>query len=133
MMMKNEKPKVFVIDDSPSIVIFLENYLSGKFEVTSFNNASDAIDHMAAGELPDLVLTDYYMSSDKNGMDVIKELKGIKDQLPIVVLSGSCDIMLKIECIAQGADDFVEKPFNPKELIARIERRLTKHAASISA
>lgn len=120
------KKTILLIDDSQMILNFLKVYLSKEYHVLSFNKASAALDYLInyKGPLPDLVLSDYHMPKDLSGLDVIKSMRKYFPVMPVVILSGSCDVDERIECIASGAYDFIEKPFNPRELDARIEKAL---------
>lgn len=120
------KPFIVLIDDSQYILDFLANYLNKRFEVMTYTKGSEAINDIASCKInPDVVVTDFNMPNDYSGIRVLEELGEIGN-VPSIVLSGSCDIHEKIRCINIGAQDFVEKPFNPRELEARINRVLAR-------
>jgi DNA-binding NtrC family response regulator len=119
------KPRITVIDDSQMIINFLEIFLSNKFDLRTYHKGSEAISDILSEKYhPDCVITDYNMPNDMSGPDVIDEIKRIRPNLPVMVLSGSTEMSQRINCIDRGAFDFMEKPFNPMELESRINRTL---------
>lgn len=119
------KPSVLLIDDSEMITKFVGRYLSKRYDALAFSKGSEAISYLKdLKNVPDCIITDYCMPGDMNGSELIEELKNNHPEIPVIVLSGSTNIDQKVECIKKGAYDFVEKPFNPKELEARIARTL---------
>ena len=123
---KHTDRKVLVaIDDSYMILHFLKQYLENDYEVITYSSSSEAVKDITSGKVnPDCILTDYYMPDELTGLDVIHKLNEAGSEVPIMVLSGSCDMNQKIECLTSGAVDFVNKPFNPGELEARIQNAL---------
>ena len=116
-----DKPHIVAIDDSPIILSFLSNFLKERFEVTTFRSTSEALKHLTEGIImPDCVVTDYHLRNDLSGLEFTQELKQVDPILPVLVLSGSCNMNEKIQCLQSGAVDFVSKPFNPMELNVRI-------------
>jgi DNA-binding response OmpR family regulator len=61
-----------------------------------------------------------------NGFAFLEKIRhsGFFDNIPVIILSGNDESKDKIKCFEMGADDYVSKPFNPKEIIARVNRRL---------
>ena len=83
-----------------------------------------------ADSLPDLIISDLH-TPVMNGFELIKQLKAgeLFNDIPIVVLSGEDNSEMRIKCLDAGADDYVVKPFNPRELESRIKvifRRIRK-------
>ena len=119
------KPKIVAIDDSPMLVNFLKTFLSRDYEVTTYSSTSEALKDLSEGNVaPDCVLTDFYLGKDMTGLEFVQRLKEVDPIVPVLVLSGSCDMHQKINCLQNGAVDFVSKPFNPMELDARIKNAL---------
>ncbi len=120
------KKKIMTIDDEKSIRFILENTFKDDYDISSWDNGLDALNDLQAGNLPDIILCDIEMPQ-LNGFDFIKEVRasGFFDDIPLIMLSGKEDSADKIRCFELGADDYILKPFNPKELKARIKRRLT--------
>lgn len=117
--------KIMAIDDEKSIRFILENTFKKSYEVSLWDNGLDALNDLQAGNLPDLIICDIEMSQ-MNGFEFITQVRasGFFDDIPIIMLSGKEDSKDKINCFELGADDYILKPFNPKELFARIKRRL---------
>jgi len=119
------KKKILALDDEKSIRFIIENTFNKDFEVTTMNNGMDALYYLQSGNLPDVIICDVEMPV-LNGFEFIKRIResGFFEEIPLIMLSGKEESADKIKCFEMGADDYVLKPFNPKELIARIKRRL---------
>ena len=127
LLTKNDfmKKKILAIDDEKSIRFIIENTFNKDFEVTTLNNGMDALIYLQSGNLPDIIICDVEMPV-LNGFEFIRRIResGFFEEIPLIMLSGKEESANKIKCFEMGADDYVLKPFNPKELIARIKRRL---------
>ena len=75
---------------------------------------------------PDLIILDIMMPF-LNGFEVISQLRGEGDKVPVIMLSARVETQDKVRGLKLGADDYMEKPFALEELVARIERRLNTH------
>ena len=119
------KKKIMAIDDEKSIRFILENTFKDDYEVSSWDNGLDALNNLQAGNLPDVIICDIEMPQ-MDGFEFIRQVRasGFFDDIPLVMLSGKEDSKDKIKCFEMGADDYLLKPFNPKELKARINRRM---------
>lgn len=119
------RKKILAIDDEKSIRFILENTFKHDYDIRTFDNGLDALNDLQGGNLPDLIICDIEMPK-MDGFQFIKEVRicGFFDDIPLIMLSGKEDSKDKIRCFNEGADDYILKPFNPKELIARISRRL---------
>src|SRR4249920_1848224 len=118
----SSKIRVLVIDDEAAILRFLKPALEANdYEITSAGTAAEALKRIA-GESPDIVLLDLGLP-DGDGKDVIKRAREWSD-LPIIVLSAREREAEKIEALDFGADDYVNKPFNVGELLARMRTAL---------
>jgi two-component system chemotaxis response regulator CheY len=119
------KKKILVIDDEKSIRFIIENTFNKDFDVTTLNNGMDALVYLQTGNLPDIIICDVEMPV-LNGIEFIRRMResGYFEEIPLIMLSGKEESADKIKCFEMGADDYVLKPFNPKELIARIKRRI---------
>lgn len=119
-----QKSKILVIEDNEDTLKFLSHILSPEFEVILAENAVIGID-FARNQQPDLILLDI-MLPHLNGLDALQLLRGDEKTrgIPVIILSAknrSNDITTGLNI---GADDYVAKPFDAKELIARIKARL---------
>ena len=114
--------RVLVIDDEAAILRFLKPALeANNYEMTSAGTVADGIKRVAA-ETPDIVLLDLGLP-DGDGKDVIRRAREWSD-VPIIVLSAREREAEKIEALDLGADDYVNKPFNVGELLARMRAAL---------
>lgn len=125
--------KILVIEDNEDTRRFLQQVLSKEFEVIVADNAVIGIDY-ARNQNPDLIVLDI-MLPHLSGLDACQLLK--KDdrtsRIPIIFLSAKSKISDITSGLGIGADDYIPKPFDYKELIARIHARLRASAASRGA
>jgi two-component system KDP operon response regulator KdpE len=116
------KTRVLVVDDEAAILRFLKPALEANgYEMTSAGTVAEALKRTAAGS-PDIVLLDLGLP-DGDGKDVIRQARQWSD-VPIIVLSARERETEKIEALDLGADDYVNKPFNVGELMARMRAAL---------
>ncbi|WP_375583327.1 response regulator transcription factor [Cyclobacterium xiamenense] len=119
--------KIFAIDDEPSVLLIIQHYFKGKFEVNVFNKPADAVATMHEGNLPDIIICDLNMP-EISGTEFVELIRssGFFSAIPLIVLSATDSSEKKIDILNLGADDFMVKPFNPKELEARINSILRR-------
>ncbi|WP_288531256.1 response regulator transcription factor [uncultured Secundilactobacillus sp.] len=117
--------KILVVDDDTEIANLLEIYIKNEgYEPVAAYNGKEALTKLHT--MPDigLMVLDIMMP-EMNGIEVIKEVR--KDsQIPILILSAKADDMDKIQGLISGADDYVTKPFNSLEIMARIKSLLRR-------
>ncbi len=120
-MNKTDKTLILAIDDEPSVLMIIQHFFKEKFAVEVKNTAEDALQWMQKGNIPDLIICDLNMP-DISGGEMVKLIRssGFFSTIPLIILSGAESSEQKIEVLNAGADDFMVKPFNPKELEARI-------------
>src|SRR5262245_13003710 len=118
------KARVLVVDDDPALAEMLTIVLRGEvFDTAVVADGTRALP--ALRELrPDLVLLDL-MLPGMNGIDVCKAIRG-ESGVPIVMLTAKSDTVDIVLGLESGADDYVVKPFKPKELVARVRARLRR-------
>lgn len=121
------KKLVFIIDDEPDIVELVSLHLEkAGFEARGFPSAEDFFDSIGK-KVPDIILLDL-MLPDADGFEICKYLKK-KDEfasVPIIMLTAKGEETDKILGLELGADDYVTKPFSPKELVARVKAVLRR-------
>ena len=119
--------KILVVDDKPSISKLIVQFLSRSFEVHTREDGLQALEWLQEGNVPDLILTDLQMPNI-DGIELIKRLKesGYFRDIPVIVLSSKEGSEDRIKCLRLGAEDYMVKPFNPEELLVRIEKVLSR-------
>ncbi|MDE6224406.1 MAG: response regulator transcription factor [Alphaproteobacteria bacterium] len=116
---------ILVIDDDDRIRDLLKKYLEKEnFLVSVAPNATDA-ENLIENIKFDLAIVDKMMPQ-KNGIDFIKTLRENKNEIPVIMLTAISDTDSKIEGLSTGADDYLSKPFEPKELVLRITNILKR-------
>lgn len=117
--------KVLVVDDEPSIVTLLKfNLEKAGFSVITAEDGRLGLE-MAMEEKPDLIVLDL-MLPGMDGMDVCKTLRQEKVKTPILMLTARDDEFDKVLGLELGADDYLTKPFSPREVVARVKAILRR-------
>ena len=117
--------KILIVDDDKDIVELLSIYVKNKgYDVEKAYNGKEAITKINTNPDIDLMILDVMMPQ-LDGMAVVRAVR--KDsQIPILMLSAKTDDLDKIQGLVQGADDYVTKPFNPLEVMARVKSLLRR-------
>ncbi|HTW18797.1 MAG TPA: response regulator [Mycobacteriales bacterium] len=117
---------VLVVDDEPQILRALRVNLAARdYDVVTASNGRQALD-AAAHHHPDLIVLDLGLP-DIDGVEVVRGVRGWTT-VPIIILSGRSQSVAKVQALDAGADDYVTKPFNVDELLARI-RAVSRRSA----
>lgn len=120
----DRKPLLLVADDNPDMRSYLERLLSKHYRVELAKDGIEALEK-AKQLQPELVLTDVMMPQ-KSGDDLLREVR--RDEtlrlVPVIFLTARAGIDARVESFAAGADDYLSKPFNEEELLARIHNQL---------
>lgn len=133
MLAKNEQissliknRKILIVDDEEDNLYFLDKALNEKYQIFTANNAEDAL-KLAKSEIPDLILMDIQLPR-MNGLEACEFLRAneVTKHINILVISGYEDQDKEVKAFSRGADDFVEKPYKLKDLIARIDAKIKK-------
>src|SRR2546425_8688429 len=115
---------ILVVDDEPRIVQLVRDYLEhGGFTVLTASDGPAAVRTARTGR-PDLVVLDLRLPG-LDGLDVTRELRR-DGQVPIIMLTARTEESDKLIGLELGADDYVTKPFSPKELVARVRAVLRR-------
>ncbi len=121
--------KILIVEDEPAIQELLAfNITQAGFEAARADDVEGAWRQIRA-DLPDLILLDW-MLPNTSGVALAKELRadpGTRD-IPIIMLTARSEERDKVTGLESGADDYVTKPFSPRELIARVRAMLRRHA-----
>lgn len=117
--------KILVVDDEQEIADLVELYLSNDgFEVYKFYSAAAALKASQETDF-DLAILDVMMP-DMNGFTLCKKIREVH-VFPIIMLTAKVEDMDKITGLTMGADDYITKPFNPLELLARVKTQLRRY------
>jgi len=119
--------KILVIDDSDFIVKYIYNILTAAdYEIISASNGKDGIEKVKE-ESPDLVLLDVILP-DTNGFEVFRILRDDESNylMPIIILTSQDNLEDKLTALEMGADDYITKPFNSREIVSRVKNTLKR-------
>lgn len=127
----SDKQRILIVDDDENIANLISLYLTKEcFETKIINNGADAVDAFKAFN-PNLILLDI-MLPGMDGYEICREIR--KDsKVPIIMLSAKTEVFDKVLGLELGADDYMEKPFDSKELVARVKavlRRFSENAVT---
>lgn len=122
----SQRPLVLVCDDNDGMRAALERVLTlAKFDVESYASGQDLL-AAARFDRPGCILLDVAMPS-MSGLEVQAHLNQRGVALPVVYLTGTSDIPIAVAAMRQGAADFIEKPFDNQDLVARVQRAIERH------
>ncbi len=121
----NEKYKVLIIEDDEDISMIEQAYLEASgFETLIVSDGNKAIQTLTTGKF-DLILLDL-MLPGKSGYELCKEVRAELD-IPILMVTARTDSVDKIRGLGLGADDYITKPFDPAELVARVNANIRQY------
>ena len=117
--------KILIIDDEKDICFLISEILKDeKYLTYSASNSDEALIYFNKYN-PDLVILDVWLSNSKlDGIEILKEFKRVKKNIPIIIISGHGTVDLAVSAIKNGAYDFLEKPFNSDKLIILSKRAI---------
>ena len=122
-------PKILVVDDEPNIIELAKLYLErAGYQVEGVGTGQDALSGLSRIN-PDLIVLDL-MLPDIDGFEVCREIRK-KSDVPILMLTARKEDVDKIVGLELGADDYFTKPFNPRELVARVKAILRRYKVGL--
>ena len=125
-MSKTTAPKILIVDDDVRLRDLLSRYLTEQgFQVTAIADSSQ-LDRKLQRDPPHLVVLDLMLPGE-DGLSVCRRLRGAGETVPIIMLTAKGEEVDRIVGLEMGADDYLPKPFNPRELVARIHAVLRRH------
>lgn len=126
--------KILLVDDQPISLLYLKKTLSrlADIEITTCNDAQEALS-VCQHQKWDLIVADYQMPG-MNGLDFIRQFRQIKDseETPILMVTASTDPNVKYQLLDLGIVDFLQKPADASEIIARARNLISLHKATVS-
>ena len=129
MANQDGKRNILVVDDEPQITRVLKTSLSSQgYSIRTASDGKQALQEMKSW-VPDLVITDLRMPN-MDGLELCRALR-TESRVPIIVLSVKGEETIKVESLDAGADDYVTKPFNMNELLARVRAALRRAAVPL--
>jgi DNA-binding response OmpR family regulator len=122
--MEQATPKILVVDDDPGLCDLLQRYLSEQGFEVSVAADGEEMDERLKAQPVDLLILDLMLPGE-DGLAIARRLRS-ESGLPIIILSARGDEVDRIVGLEVGADDYLPKPFNPRELLARIRAVLRR-------
>lgn len=119
--------RVLIVDDDPQIVRLVRSYLEREgFQVEAADDGNQALDYIR-GHRPDLVVLDL-MLPGRDGLSITQQMRATPAlaNIPILMLTARVEDIDRILGLEMGADDYVTKPFNPREVVARVKAILRR-------
>ena len=118
---------ILVVDDDREIVGAIEIYLKKEgYNIIKAYNGNEALEKVKENEIHLIILD--IMMPEKDGLETLEELRKDKS-IPVILLSAKSEDYDKIGGLNQGADDYITKPFNPLELIARVNSQIRRYVS----
>ncbi|UOF90875.1 response regulator transcription factor [Fodinisporobacter ferrooxydans] len=117
--MDNSNKLIFIIDDDPTIRLIIERYLQQEgYRVRTFSDGEDVLDSFRQYK-PDMLIMDIMMPGI-DGYELCKKVRA-ESEVPIIMVSAKDEEVDKIVGLELGSDDYLSKPFSPRELVARVK------------
>jgi len=128
MTLSEQRYKILLVDDEESIIATLKTFLElSGFDVATARNGLEAFDRLTQSR-PDLIVLDVLMPQ-LDGRETLRRLRGYGDWTPVILLTQVTGTAQRIMAIEEGADDYLNKPFDPQELVVRIRAVLRRTQA----
>ena len=123
----NKKHHLLIVDENPYVVDILVQTLTNDFKITVAQTGQEAARLLIQGNRFDSVLTELDLSFF-SGLELTKliRMSRLTAQTPVVILSNASDSTTRIDCLEQGVDAFISKPFNPLEVKAKLHALLRR-------
>lgn len=119
--------KIVLVEDELSLNNLLKNYLEkAGYNVVTFTKGQDALDYIEKYNDINVWILDIMLEDDITGYDIIKEIRSKNEEVPIIFSSARDQSVDKIMGLELGGDDYIAKPYSPKELILRVKNILKR-------
>ncbi len=128
---RNAPPRILVVDDDVRLRDLLSRYLTEQgFQVATLPDTRD-LDKKLQRDPPHLIVLDLMLPGE-DGLAVCRRLRGAGENVPIIMLTAKGEDVDRIVGLEMGADDYLAKPFNPRELVARIHAVLRREPSRLA-
>ncbi|CAM3371033.1 response regulator [Corallococcus sp. ZKHCc1 1396] len=126
-------PRILVVEDDAEIRAFIADILAPSYRVLEAANGEEGV-RRAMEDRPDLVVSDVMMPV-LSGLNLLVQLRAHAQtvDLPVILLTARQEVSAKVEALGAGANDYLGKPFSPRELLARVETQLRLREAAVRA
>ncbi|SOB55222.1 osmolarity response regulator transcription factor OmpR [Pseudomonas lundensis] len=125
-----EGEKILIVDDDPGLSSLLERFFTSKgYRARGVPNV-EQMDRLLAREVFNLVVLDLMLPGE-DGLSACRRLRAANNRVPIIMLTAKGDELSRIKGLELGADDYLAKPFNPDELMARVKAVLRRQSAPV--
>ncbi|KJH74932.1 MULTISPECIES: two-component system response regulator OmpR [Pseudomonas] len=125
-----EGEKILIVDDDPGLSSLLERFFVSKgYRARTVPN-TEQMDRLLAREVFNLVVLDLMLPGE-DGLTACRRLRTANNQIPIIMLTAKGDELSRIKGLELGADDYLAKPFNPDELMARVKAVLRRQSTPV--
>jgi len=125
--MTEPKAKIIAVDDDAEMRALLQRYLTDQGLAVRTEASTERLDKLLAREPFDVLVLDLMMPGE-DGLAACRRLRAAGETIPIIMLTARGDPVDRIVGLEMGADDYLPKPFNPRELLARIQALLRRQA-----
>src|SRR5580693_6323939 len=124
--------QILVVDDDVELRDLLRDYLARQGIEVSVLHDAGSLERRLERERPDLIVLDLMMPG-VDGLTALRKLRASGDDIPVIMLTARADDVDRIVGLELGADDYLPKPFNPRELLARVRAILRRYEPRTSA
>ena len=121
--MQSKQKKILVVDDEPDILEFLQDLLELEGYAVATTDKGEHVEELNNGGLPELILMDVFLSG-KDGREIVKQLRSQEETRHIPVIMFSAHPSTEEAARAAGANDFMAKPFEMDEVLAKIAKHV---------
>lgn len=122
--------KIYIVEDEKNLRLLLQKYLENDgYVVSTFELGEDALKHI--NDKPDLWLLDI-MLPDTDGYEIIKQIKLLDENTPVIFMSAKNDELDRVVGLELGSEDYISKPFLPREVVIRVNKLFEKLGKNIS-
>ncbi|MDA3786944.1 MAG: response regulator [Desulfobacula sp.] len=126
----NQKQRILIVDDTPSNLKVLNDLLTDSYHISVATNGPDTFKFLSSNNYPDLILLDVMMPG-MDGFEVARILRADEKAvgIPIIFITAKTDIQSITQGFASGGNDYITKPIQPEELLARVKTHLALKTA----